>query len=156
MWKKMLAVLLPVSVVVIVSVNCGGSGGNNGAGSGENNGAHQAVLKLSTTGTGMTIAAIDVTVQLPADVTYHDAAPSGVATAANPLIAVNPNVPGTVHIGMITVAGFGTGEFFTMNCDIAGGSTPSAADFLIVHFSAVDLAGRRIDSLAPIISVEMR
>jgi hypothetical protein len=148
MWKKMLAVLLLMSIVVIVAVNCGGSG--------ENNGDHQAVLKLSTTGIGTTIAAIDVTVQLPAGVTYHDAAPSGVATAANPLIAVNPNVPSTVHIGIITVAGFGIGEFFTINCDIADGSTPNPVDFHIVHFLASDLEGRTIDGLAPIISVEMR
>jgi hypothetical protein len=146
MRKTMFALLLHVLIVAIVTVNCGGSGGNNGA---------QAVLKLSTTGTG-TIGAIDVTVQLPAGVKYRDAAPSGVAAAANPLSVVNPNVPGAVRIGMITATGFGMGEFFTVNCDIASGSTPSAADFLIVHFLAADSAGHKLDGLvAPVVSVEI-
>jgi hypothetical protein len=151
MRKTKFAALLLVPIVVIVAVNCGGSGGNNGA--------HiqppQAVLKLATTAQGPPIAAIDVTVQLPAGAMVRNAAPSGVAVAANPLIAVNTNVPGTVRIAMITVIGFGTGEFFTLNCDIASGSTPSAADFLIVHFRASDSNGRAIDGLAPVISVEM-
>ncbi len=143
------AVLLLVPIVVIAAVSCGGSGGNGAIQ------PTQAVLRLSTTAPGATIAAIDVTVQLPAGATVRDAAPSGVAAAANPLIAVNANVPGTVHIGMITVSGFGMGEFFTANCDIAAGSTPSAADFLIVHFRASDSNGRTLDGLAPDISIEM-
>jgi len=150
MRKTKFTVLLLMPIVVIVAVNCGGGG---------NNGAHiqptQAVLKLSTTAPGPTIAAIDVTVQLPAGAMVRDAAPSGVAAAANPLSVVNPSVPGTVRIAMITVVGFGTGEFFMVNCDIASGSTPGAADFLIVHFNASDSNGRAIDGLAPVISVEM-
>jgi len=140
-------------IVLIVAVTCGGCGGNNDA----QIQPTQAVLKLATTAPGGPIETIDVTVQLPTGVSYRDSTPSGVAVAANPLIAVNPNVPGRVHIAMITVAGFGVGEFFTMNCDIATGSTPSIADFLIVHFEATGSEGRVIlNGLVPVISVEMR
>lgn len=147
MRKKISAVLLLVPIVVIVAVNCGGSGGNSDA--------HPAILKLSTTGTG-TINAIDVTVQLPAGVKYRDSAPSGVAAAANPLFVVNPNVPGMVRIGIITVAGFGTGEFFTVNCNITSGLTPSSVDFLVVNFKVSDVDGHHLDGLViPALSVEM-
>jgi hypothetical protein len=147
MRNTVFAVLLLVAIVVIVAVNCGGNGGNNDD--------HQAVLKLSTTGTG-TIGAIDVTVQLPAGVKYRDSAPSGVAAAANPLFVVNPNVPGTVRIGIITVAGFGMGEFFTVNCNITAGATASSADFPFVKFKITDQEGRSLDGLViPVISVEI-
>ena len=139
--------LLLLTVVVLSEVNCGGSRGNCEA--------HQAALKLSTTGIDTTIAGIDVILQLPAGVTYRDAAPSNVVAAANPLIAINPNVPGEVHIGVVTTTGFRTGDFFTVNCDIADGSMPNTADFLIRYFGASDLDGRTLDNLAPILSVEI-
>jgi len=43
--------------------------------------------------------------------------------------------------------GFGTGEFVTVNCDIASGSYPHAADFSLSDPSVADLNGASITGL---------
>jgi hypothetical protein len=132
------------------------------------------VVKLSTAGTlpaGKKIGGIDVTLNLAPGVTLKSTvnAPepdagvvttSGVA-ANNSLIAANftaptSTLPGKVRINVISASGFGTGEFATVNGDIAAGNNPKAADFSATAFSIVDTETNTLSGLTPGLSVDIR
>lgn len=110
-----------------------------------NVGTKTAVVKLSVAGlTAAAIYGVDVTIDLPTGVTVQvaDAATGQVADSALVLSGVAAGssfafakytaaTPATVHIGLISSAGFGAGEFVTLNCDIAPGTTVVPADFSV-------------------------
>ncbi len=120
-------------------------------------------MKLISQGAG-TIHGIDVTVELPAGVTVK-AVPdatnpsvmvtdtgvvtaSGTADASTNIIATYTATPsGKVAIHLANAAGFATGEFVTITCDIAVGSIPVASDFSVTGFNAVDGNGVAIAGL---------
>jgi hypothetical protein len=132
------------------------------------------VVKLSTVGTlstGKKIGAIDVTLALAPGVTLKSTenppatdsgvvAASGVA-AANSLVAANytaatSTLPGTVHIGLINVNGFATGEFATVNGDIAAGSAPGVSDFSVTALTVDDIDGAPLAGMTAGIAAELR
>ena len=142
------------------------------AGCGENNDEETqptqpttATLKIMSQGTSTQIGGIDVSVVLPAGVTVK-ATPdstnpavqvtnSGVVAASGESAGANTNThasyyaattssPGTVMVQVANADGFGTGEFVTINCDIAAGNIPEAADFSVTLVKAVDINGASI------------
>jgi hypothetical protein len=114
-----------------------------------------AVVKLSAVGTlptGTKIGAIDLVLTLAPGVTLKSttnppATDDGVVTASgvaiNSLIVGNysaptTTLPGKVRIGIVSASGFATGEFATVNGDIAAGISPKASDFSVPNFTVTD------------------
>lgn len=133
-----------------------------------------ATLKVSSQGTlasGTQIGAVDATVNLPAGVTVQSTpdsvnaavlvmnagvvAASGVVSAATNTYmlgvytAATATAPGKVVIKQVITRGCGIGEFVTVNCDVAAGAFPTAADFSVTDFKAYDLNGAVITGLTP-------
>ena len=124
-----------------------------------------AVLEISTQGTlpsGSQIGGIDVTIALPNGVTVKSATnppetdsgvvvTSGVAvensTVLSTYTAATSTSTGNVRVLLANSSGFGTGEFLTIYCDIASGSTPTASDFSVSGFVVKDLNGAAISGL---------
>lgn len=126
----------------------------------------KAVINISTTGTlgsGTVIGGITVTGVLPAGVTVK-ATPdpqnpsvlvtdSGVViasgvTGANALALNTYNSSDRkVTIHLVDPDGFPTGQFVTVNCDIASGTRPTAGDFSLTDFKPKDLGGADISGL---------
>lgn len=116
-----------------------------------NVGTKTAVVKLSVAGlTAAAIYGVDVTIDLPTGVTVQlaDAATGQVADSALVLSGVAAGgsfasakytaaTPATVRIGLMSDSGFGAGEFVTLNCDIAPGTTVVPADFSVEPGAAV-------------------
>ena len=121
-----------------------------------------AVVTIMSQGTSTQIGGIDVTLDLPAGVTVKATpdsanpavqvtnadvvAASGAATGANTgtiatYTAATSTAPGRVMVQVANADGFGTGEFVTVNCDIAAGSFPKATDFTVTVVKAVDING---------------
>lgn len=131
-----------------------------------------ATLKLSTQGvlpTGASIGAVDVVVNLPAGVTVKaDGSgqvqagamePSAVAVGSTAIATFTPTSggsPAKTRVVLINAAGFGTGEFATVNCDIAAGSSPKAADFTLTGFSAANVDGTTLTGLTPVVSADFK
>ncbi len=106
-----------------------------------------AIVTLSTavTGTipaGTTINGYEVTMTLPADVTCKSAASGqtdpGVVTvigqaagslATGMYTAASASQRGTVKVTIVSGPGFGAGAFCTVQCELANGVQPTAADF---------------------------
>ena len=140
----------------------------SGCGSGGGDGVTQpttAVLKISTQGTlpsGTQIGGIDITIALPTGVTVKSVTSppetdsgvvvtSGVAVANSTVLstytAATSASAGNVRVLLAISNGFGMGEFMTIYCDIASGSTPAASDFSLTGFAAKDLNGVLISGL---------
>ena len=149
--------ILLSAVLVISSCGGGGGGGNKGGNIAQ---PTAAVLKIATQGAlanGTLINGIEVTVVLPAGVTVKSTTnppetDSGVVVSsgagANSEVKTNYGA-GTVGIFLANATAFGAGEFVTVNCDIATGSHPAAADFTVSNFKAKDLNGAAISGLTP-------
>jgi hypothetical protein len=125
-----------------------------------------ATLKLSTSGTlasGTTLGGIGISVILPAGVTVKTDAGgaalssvvtiSGVATPGTYTAPVYTPAAGAT-LGKLTFvvvnnapAGFGTGEFATVVCDIAAGSFPKAGDFSLTGFDPRSTGGEAVSGL---------
>lgn len=123
------------------------------------------IISQGTLTTGTQIGAVDVTVNLPSGVIVQ-ATPdsvnpavlvmntgvvvaSGVTATANTYmtgayIAATVTEPGKVVVKLVNANGFGTGEFVTVNCNVATGVFPVAADFNLTDFKAFDLNGAEI------------
>lgn len=116
-----------------------------------------AVVKLSTVGTlpaGKKIGTIDLSLILAPGVTLKTGAnpiepDTGVVTtsgaaaaAANSLIVANYTAPTSTQTGRVRIEiaslGFDTGEFATINGDIAVGYNPTASDFSIANLAVTD------------------
>lgn len=162
-------------VVVIAGAlalfGCGGGGGGTAGEGGKttvNVPVTSAVLKLSTEGSlpsGTSLAGIGITVNLPPGLTVKtdssgkveagSVAGSGVTagkamTAEPDYTPPTANVPGklTLVLASTEPQGFGTGEFATVTCDVAAGTTPKATDFTLSGFSPVDLRGAAVSGLS--------
>jgi hypothetical protein len=126
-----------------------------------------AELKIATQGTlpsGTQIYGIDITIVLPTgmsvkSVTTPPETDSGVVVASG-VAAANSTVlstytpatsltTGKVRVLLANSIGFGTGEFMTVHCDIASGSTTTTSDFSVSDFVAKDLNGVAISGLIP-------
>ncbi len=145
MKKISLSSLVIFSLALTVLSACGGGGGGGGSTQPQ---PTTAVLTLSSAVTGAipasaVITGYDVTISLPAGVTVKSTTPPqtdagvvvgtvngaavGTLNAASYLPAA-----GKVHILIVSPKGngfSGAGEFCKVNCDIAAGYHPTAADF---------------------------
>jgi hypothetical protein len=138
------------------------SAASNSVTPGDGNQPTAAIVKLITTGTlpaGAQVGGIDVTLYLPAGVTVKSAATppetdsgvvtaSGVAASNSSLISTVTTATGAVRILLANPNGFGTGEFATVNCDIAAGSHPAQTDFSVSGMTTKDLNGSAFSGLA--------
>jgi hypothetical protein len=120
----------------------------------------KAAVKLSSAGTGM-IYGIDLTINLATGVSVKSSNPpqtdagvvsaSGVAASGSVTTGVytaaTGTFPATLRILVANPNGFSTGEFCTVNADIALGRWPTSGEFSIGHFSASDENGSVIDGL---------
>ena len=158
--KRIMTTGLLMAMFGIISLSGCGSGGGGGVTQ-----PTTAVLKISTQGTlpsGTQIGGIDVTITLPTGVTVKSVTSppetdsgvvvtSGVAAANSTVLstytAATSASTGKVRVLLANSIGFGTGEFLTVHCDIASGSTPIASDFSLSGFVAKDLNGVAISGL---------
>jgi hypothetical protein len=113
-------------------------------------------LTLSAAGTTALIAGIQAVVTLPAGVTLNTAAGAVPSTllqasgaAAGGLATGNhtpasASAPGGVKVALINANGFAAGDFLTLQCDLAPGATPLAADFVLQLVSAIDRQGAQL------------
>jgi hypothetical protein len=133
--------------------------------------ASKAVITLSITGSvpaGTLIGSAQATVNLPTGVTAQ-ASPSsanpnvmetnfGIVTAsgqatgavlvfASYIASSATSTMSKVEVNIVKSSGFSTGEFAVANCDIAAGNFPTAADFTVTDFKAVDLNGAALTGL---------
>jgi len=148
---------------------CGGGGGDTTAQ------PTTATLKLSTSGTlasGTSLAGIGISVVLPSGVTVKTNADGSVASGkvvvsgvaapgsfAPPIYTpANGTTPAKLSFVMVSnaSAGFGTGEFATVVCDIAAGSDPKTTDFTLADFKPVDLKGAAVSGLTANVTVTMQ
>jgi len=163
-------ILLLCSVILIHGCGGGGGGGGNPA---SNNPVQKqptkAVVKLYTQGSlpqGTAMSGIGITINLPAGVTVTTAANGGVGseviigsgeTAPETVVIISDftpatgTSPGTLSMVLASkeAAGFGIGEFATVNCGISGGSYPKATDFFTSDFRAIALRGGTAAGLSP-------
>lgn len=162
--KRQMTIGLLMAMFGIISLS--GCGANPGGGSTATSQPTSAVIKVSTQGTltsGTQIGGLDITVTLPTgvsvkSVTNPPETDSGVVVtsdaAANSTVLSTYAVAtsastGKVRVLLANTGGFGTGEFMTIHCDIASGSTPTASGFGLSGFVAKDLNGVVINGLAP-------
>ena len=130
-----------------------------------------AVLTLSTQGSlppGTAIGGIDVTVNLPPGVTAKadktSATMEGIVVAsggaqgapsAAKFTPAEGSAPSRVRLVLVKPAGFGTGEFATLNLDISG-APPRPADFSTSGLSVSDTNGTAINGLTAALSLQLK
>jgi len=165
--------LVPAAYLAAVMI-LGGCGGG-GSGSAPAAPPTKAVVRLSSQGTlpqGAQLSGIEVTLRLPAGVSIRtdasgavasgEVAVSGVAAQGGSVTLLPPvytpassQAPATLQF---TFAGsdFGTGEFATVTCDLApGSSAPSAASLVVSDFSPADQLLRPVTSLSVALSLQL-
>ena len=160
--KKAILILSIVSLVMIfLVIGCGGGGGGGGGTAPPT----KAVVKVSSVGPSTTVLfGAQATVHLPTGVsvkTYLNSTltatdvvvASGVSTQAYPVLGTYNAVNGTVNVYVFKATGFPTGEFATIDCDIATGVKPQASDFSVTDLLVSDSTGTFISGLQPSISV---
>jgi hypothetical protein len=149
---------LLITLFILISLTaCGGGGGDAAPPS------TKAIVTLSTSGTlpaGTKIGGIQVTVNLPAGVTakasLYSAGSSTMVTDTG-VITASGTAAGSytsgaylagaaastykISMGVVNANGFSAGEFAQVSCDIAAGSSPTAADFSLSNPTVVDLNG---------------
>jgi hypothetical protein len=128
-----------------------------------------ATLKLSATGTlhqGTSLAGIGITLTLPAGVTIKtdsggavvngyvnvtgEASPESVIAVFIPASGTTPATLALI-VASTAAAGFGTGEFATVTCDL-NGTSPKLSDFGLSNFKPYDLNGNLVIGLTPGVS----
>jgi hypothetical protein len=77
-------------------------------------------------------------------------------TSSSVYTAASGTVPGKVKVNVVNVNGFVTGEFVTVNCDVATGVFPSAVDFNVTDFQPFDLNGAAITGLTAGFTVDIK
>jgi len=169
--------LLAMIVVLVGGCSSGGSTGNGGGTQKPAAAAVTATVKIAAAGTlptNSTIGGVDLALTLPAGVTVKASPGSlsalvpdaGIVTASG-AAAANSRVyavytagagaaPGTVRILLANTAGFSTGEFVTVKCDIASGSTPTTADFSASGIKFVDGNGKLVDGLTTTVTADFQ
>ena len=141
---------------ILIFAACGGGGGSPATTS-VAIAKSTATLKLATSGSpSAQLAGIGITITLPDGVTpalnsdgsvaATVAAASGVAVPGTILAPVytqaSGSVKGTLSLAMASsiAAGFGAGEFVTINLEVTG-AWPTQSDFSLSGFNPIDLKG---------------
>ena len=165
MKKTSLIFIISSILTFTLNVGCGSSGGNNNGGNGTPP-PTVAVVKISTLGSPSVTPLIgaQATVRMPAGVSVKTflnstqtgsnvVIASGNAVAADLVMGVYSSASGTVNVYVTKASGFASGEFATVNCDIASGASPNAADFSVTELIVSDSNGNLITGLTPSIAV---
>src|SRR5512143_887519 len=129
---------------------CGGGGGGGGTAPTPTQ-PTTAVVKIATQGTpsNSPISGVQAILHLPAGVSVKAAqsapqtdpgvvAASGNAAGSEPVLGTYSIANNAVSLSVIKAPGFTVGEFTTVNCDIAAGSFPTAADFSVSNLAVFD------------------
>ena len=166
--KNNMASLLCLLATLIVSIaSCGGGGGGGGGGvAGSNTSAQptKATVKIATTGTSQTLGAVQATLHMPTGVSVKATVnppqtdggivlASGAASGADLVMGIYSSLSGTVTVYITKATGFSTGEFSTINCDIASGTLPRSSDFVVTDLSTWDTSGSLVTALTPTFTV---
>jgi len=168
MKKITLVVLISSLVSISVVTGCGGGGGAGGSTPPPAT-PTKAVVKISTIGSpsAMPLIGVQATLHLPAGVTVKASA-NAPQTDTNVVVASGNSVPadlvfgvyssgsGTVNAYVAKAAGFASGEFATVNCDIAAGTSPTASAFSVSDLIVSDALGKLITGLSPSLSVTLQ
>lgn len=168
MLRSFLASLLIFTLSLIALSSCGGGS------SSQPQGPTTAVIKIETLGTldqDTLIYGITVSGVLPEGVsvktTTDEQNPSGLVTDSGVVTASGVTGPDTwvlatyeptdrkVTIQVSDPVGFDTGEFVTVTCDIAAGSTPTADSFGLEGFELTDVDGRPINGITSGFTVDI-
>jgi hypothetical protein len=154
------------SILAFTSIiGCGGSGGNDNGGNGTTP-STKAVVKISTLGSPSATPLIgaQATVHMPSGVsvkTFLNSTQTGTnvviatgnAVSADLVLGVYSSASGSVNIYVTKASGFASGEFATVNCDIASSASPNAAGFSVTDLIVSDADGNLITGLTPSIAV---
>ena len=152
-------------VTALALAGCGSGGGESSSAA-----ATQAVITLSTQGTPSTqpISGVQVTLTLPDGVTVAAdqsgntvsgvVKSSGTATGAvltqGIYTPATSTTPGTVQVYLVKTDGFSVGDFATVTCNIANGSSPSSSSFSLADFTSfnatVDSGTGTVTNVLPI------
>ena len=164
MKKTTLSVLLIFIIALLVTSGCGTTNTSDTQ-------PTTATITILSQGTSTQIGGIEVTLVLPSGVSVKSTADStnasvqdtnaGVVAASGAAAGANTDTmatysAGKVKVHLVNANGFGVGEFVTVNCDIASGSSPKAADFSVTDFNAVDLNGAAITGLTPAFTADIK
>ena len=137
MINRLHAILLGLCLTLLMSA-CGvGAGGTAPPTTTPPATATKAILKVSTANvpSGTLVGGVQISIVLPAGVTPsvlsgNDASGSVVAAVSGALAASSYDTSTrTLQHIMASLAGFPSGEFLTITCSIAAGTTVTAADF---------------------------
>jgi hypothetical protein len=122
-------------------------------------------LKLFSEGelpVGENISGLDVTVALGSHVTLtsSDAITASGVASTDSLLESNYSAPtatveGNVRVIIISLAGFGTGEFATIKGAIVGENTPPVSDFNVTSFTAATIDGQELSGLTSSLTVDI-
>jgi hypothetical protein len=162
--------IVSVFLMLIAMAGCGGGGGSTPTPTPTPTQPTTAKLVLSTSGTlpsGVLIGGIDIIVKLPAGVSVKTdsastavsssvMAASGQAASGSLVVGNYATASNTVHIVLVNAAGFGVGEYITLTCDIAAGTTPTAASFSLSNFSSVGTNTQSITTLTPTFTADIK
>jgi hypothetical protein len=154
---------LVLAAAVALVTGCGGGSGGGSAPSGPA-ASSTFTLKPSLQGplaSGASIGSIDLTLSLPAGTTVradsNGQALDGVVTpsggAAGSLVVArytpaDSSQRAKLRIVLINARGFTTGEFATVQCDLAPGSTPAIGDFTWAALAVTDVDSKAIRGLS--------
>jgi hypothetical protein len=171
MQRMTLKGLMMLALCTGMLASCGGGASDNG----QPLPPTRAIVKIRTVGTldqGVKLGGVYVTGELPKGVSVMATAdaynpsilvtdkgvvsPSGVTGTNAAAFATYDEADRQIIIQVYDQDGFNTGEFVTVNCRLAAGSTVTADNFSFKVFAPVDLNGAAIDTLVPKYSVVLQ
>ncbi len=151
-------VISGIMVFMLALTACGGGGGGGDTNPNPNPQPTKAVVTLATKVTGSippgtTLGGYEVTLVLPAGVTVKSTMSppepdSGVVSATGEAAgsyimanytAATSSSAGSIKLVLVSSSTINAGIFSTITCDLAAGSSPSAADFTTTDFKASGL-----------------
>ncbi len=166
MKKPFLSVSLSVLLLFLANCSGGGGGGSNPPPAQPTT----AVLKLQTAGTlaaGTRIGGIQTSVILPSGVSVKSTAnppetdagvvaASGNASSNSTLLSIYDPASRKVSVFLVNSNGLDTGEYATLNCDIAAGYHPVPQDFSLTGIDVKDLNGASVSGITVELSADIR
>jgi len=163
--RKLTVYILLLIVAALLSA-CGGGQSPSSSNS------IKAVIKTSSNAVSANVAGIDLTISIPYGVSPPLLTDGKVDVAATVSITSSTTsdqtLPGVVYtpatatasgqlrITAIVASGFTTSDQVTLNLEIASGTTPTAADFSLLAFSAYDKDGNAVTGLSPSLDVSIQ
>lgn len=156
-------VMLALGCLMLALCSCGGGGGTASV----STPTVKAFIKTSALTTSENIAGIQLTLTLPAGVAPYlqtdgkvDVAKTVVINTSDPASQTLPGVDNkTANLLIITgihVSGFKDTDSITINLTVAPGSFPTAADFKLTSFEAVDLDGTPVKNITPTLTTTIQ